>query len=95
MAQPPKPVVKIRLRPDGRIDGYTLSTNATTRRAALRKAIEAHGSLRVLRRLVVLRTYRKATPQTMAYRRLDSDVKFVQGLRRREKKSLDRGVLSA
>lgn len=78
--------VRIRLRADGRIDGYTLSSNAPTRHAALLAAVNTHGSLRVLRRVVVLRTYRKASPDTLAYRRLDADVRFLQKERRKEKK---------
>jgi len=59
--------------------GYKLLKNAQTRERALEKAIRGEGSLLVLRRVVVLRTYQKNNPSM--FRKLDKDVKYIQKVR--------------
>lgn len=71
-------MVRIPLNPDHGIEGYSLSDGAAKRRAALRRAVQERGAVPVMRRLVVLRTYRKADPSSLQYRRLDADVKFIR-----------------
>jgi len=62
--------------------GYNLEENATKRQNALKKAIKKYGSLKILKRIVYLRTLRKANKNSLNYRKLDSDVKFIQKLRK-------------
>jgi len=48
----------------------------------LKRAIKAYGSGYVIRKLVVLRTYRKGSPKLRRqYKTLDMDVQFVQSFR--------------
>jgi hypothetical protein len=66
--------------------GYKLANNAEKRKTSLKKAIKNEGSLPVLRRVVVLRTYDKNDPKLFS--KLDKDVKFIQTLREKEKNKL-------
>ena len=61
--------------------GYDLKHSTTVRQKALLKAIRAKGARVILRRLVLLRTYRKNDMTKTGreqYARLDKDVKFIQ-----------------
>lgn len=63
--------------------GYDLSDSFEKRKVALKKSTKRYGSLPVLRKLVVLRTYNKNQPKY--YKKYDRDVKFVQELRKKIK----------
>ena len=63
--------------------GYDLNKNINNRKTSLKKSVKNYGSLPVLRKLVVLRTYSKNEPKY--YKKYDHDVKFIQELRKKEK----------
>jgi len=63
--------------------GYTLKKGSRTRRQSLRKASKKNGSLRVLRRLVLLRNY-QADPKYK--KELTDDIQFMSKLHANEKK---------
>ena len=59
--------------------GYKLKEPKSNRQLALRKAVRAYGSGYVIRKLVVLRTYRKASPKLQdQYLKLNQDIRYVQ-----------------
>jgi hypothetical protein len=58
--------------------GYSLKKSSSARRKAIQKAVKAKGALTVLRRLVVLRTYRKYNKKSADYVKLDKDVKYLR-----------------
>jgi hypothetical protein len=61
---------------------YALKLPRGKRRLALKRAVKAYGSGYVIRKLVVLRTYRKGSPELRRqYCALDSDIRFVQTFR--------------
>lgn len=61
--------------------GYTLRTPTKKRHEILIRAIKAYGSQYVIHKLTVLRTYRKKSPSSEAYKTLDADIRFVQSFR--------------
>ena len=64
--------------------GYRLRATKAERKVALVRAIKSYGSRYVIKKLVVLRTYRKAkeTPTDRRFfRALDSDIRTVQAIR--------------
>jgi len=63
--------------------GYAIKESNSKRQLAILKAVRKEGSLPVLKRLVVLRTYGKNEPKR--FRIFDKDVKYVQKLREKEK----------
>lgn len=56
--------------------GYRLNGKLKNRREALREAINRYGSLSVLHKLVILRTFNKHREQL--YEKLDKDIKWIQ-----------------
>jgi hypothetical protein len=62
--------------------GYALAKPAEKRQLALRKSVRAYGSGYVIRKLVVLRTYRKSNPNLQKqYNTLTKDIAYVQAFR--------------
>jgi len=82
--------------------GYNLEQTTDKRRTALRKAAKHENPLAILKRLVVLRTYRKnmhRQPYLNDYKILDNDVKYMQAMYRtkysKTKKSSRKGSRKA
>lgn len=58
--------------------GYSLKKTSASRCKAIQKAVKAKGARTVLRRLVVLRTYRRYNKKSADYRKLDKDVNYIR-----------------
>ena len=58
--------------------GYSLNKSSSSRCKAIQKAVKAKGARTVLRRLVVLRTYRRYNKKSADYIKLDKDVKYLR-----------------
>lgn len=62
--------------------GYALDQSRQKREKALRKAVREYGSGYVIKKLVVLRTYRKDSLEfEKQYNTLNSDIQYVQKFR--------------
>lgn len=58
--------------------GYSLKKSSASRCRAIQKAVKAKGARTVLRRLVVLRTYRRYNKKSAEYVKLDKDVNYLR-----------------
>jgi hypothetical protein len=67
-------------------EGYKLDKPEKQRRASLKKASRDKGSLKVLRHLNAIRTLQKNNESN--YKKLDSDVKFIQKEYTKEKNKI-------
>lgn len=68
--------------------GYELKYDFEIRKEAIKKAIKKHGSLKILKYLVLIRTYSKSNIKN--FNRYSKDIKFIQKLREDDKyKNLD------
>jgi hypothetical protein len=72
--------VVIKLNPNKPLCHYKLTDPQKKRRNTLILSSFKYGILPVLRRVVVLRTFRKSNKKSRAYKVLDDDVKYLQKL---------------